>query len=200
MSGDSRSPASILDSISKKSAKLREHATALTERIKFFEEYLSKLPGRVDTEYFGTHPDAVTLEEKKAMQFSIKLHRSGKSWALSYSTFSLATGDPDSTTEYKPLIDAPLKIKIAAMRLFPDFLAAIGDHQDQLVHEIAGATADFDQFIVMLNAAPISAERAARTRIGASATDDVNENIRLINEHFIRLTDIVPGSQRKEGK
>ena len=144
---DSRPPTEILDSISKKASDLRDAAETLTERITWFEEYLAKLPGRVETDYYGPHPDAETAQEEAEMSLVLKLHRTGKIWSLSYGSHHEGWNDnPENAVEFKPLVEAPLKFKIAAVKLFPNVLAAIEKSQDKLVAETKKAVTEVDKF------------------------------------------------------
>ncbi|HDZ21833.1 hypothetical protein LCGC14_0225630 [marine sediment metagenome] len=145
MSKKPHRPASeVVKSIRNHAVGVREAAEGLTERIEQFEVYLGTLKGRVDTVHFGAHPNA-DPEEKDQLELAIRLHRQDKQWVLSWSSYH-----PEYPEEYgmewKPLKKAPLKIKIAAVKMFPDLIEAIEKSQMRLAEEIEAATAQFDAF------------------------------------------------------
>src|SRR5688500_711650 len=76
-----RPPNFIVESITKQATIVREAAAELTTRIGAFERYLSSIPGRVETEYFGQHPES-TAEDQGNYFLVLKLHRDGKEWIL----------------------------------------------------------------------------------------------------------------------
>lgn len=148
---DSRPPDEILKSISTKALDVRTSANELSKRIEKFQEFLGKLPGRVETEFYGSHPDATTPYEDSQLSLVLRLHREGKSWILSYGSFhEQFHNDPDESVTFAPLMDAPLRIKIAAVKIFPNMLAAIEKSQDKLVSEIQYAVSQFDIFAASL--------------------------------------------------
>ena len=144
---DPRPPEDILVSIATKAANVRTAAPSLSERIEQFAEYLSKMPGRIEAYCYGSHPEADSPEAAARMSLVLRFFREGKAWMLSYGTYHEGhSDDPENPVNYKPLDDAPLKIKLAAVRMFPDLLAAIDKSQDELVKEITDATAEYDVF------------------------------------------------------
>lgn len=151
---DPRPPKVILESIKSHAEKVREAAAELTKRVEHFEQCLGKIPGRVETDYYGDDPDPDNPEEAAAVSLVIRLHRSGKNWTLSYAYHDLRWSHDESGgfTEFKPLVDAPLKIKIAAVKMFPNIFAAIEMSQKKLVTELEAATAEYDAFVATLRA------------------------------------------------
>jgi len=139
----SRPSPEVIESIKHNAARVREAADEMTKRIEQFETYLGSLKGRIDTMHFGTHPDATPPQYE--LELGIRLHRKDKAWVLSWSEYHPSFHE-EHGMEWKPLKEASLKIKIAAMKMFPDLLEAIEKSQIQLVEEIEGATADFDTF------------------------------------------------------
>jgi hypothetical protein len=145
-----RPPTVVLTSIDAKASDVRSAATELSARITWFEDYLSKLPGRVETEYHGPHPDATTINQQEEMALVLKLHREGKAWILSVGSYHEHFTTPEDPIDFKPLADASLKYKIAAVKMFPNLLAAIETSQSKLVQELNAATAEFDAFASQL--------------------------------------------------
>jgi hypothetical protein len=149
MSTDSPRPPvdEVLASIRKKAGDVRDAANGLNKRIDEFEEILSALPGRTEAYHFGPHPDEDGTDPLNPRSLVIGLEHQGKGWQLVCGTFVQGyNDDPDNPVDYKPLIDAPLKFKLAAIEMFPDLLTAIANQQDKLVKKIQKASATYDQF------------------------------------------------------
>lgn len=152
---DPRPPAQIIESITVKAANVRTAATALSERIEEFQEYVTRLPGRVEAVVYGDHPDAMSPDEHALLSLVLRFHREGKAWMLSYGTHhEEVNNDPDNPVKYQPLTDAPLRIKLAAVKMFPAMLSAVEKSQDDLVKEIESATAEYDAFAQALKIKP----------------------------------------------
>jgi len=133
------SPSKIVIAVEQTAAQVREAASRLTDRIAKFQRYLSKLKGRVEASVYACHPD--TEPEDQFPWLLVKLHRIEKDWLLYYGV----QHDPERT-EWNPLVEAPLNIKLAAIRVFPDLLLAIKQSQIELIETINKAAADFDDF------------------------------------------------------
>jgi hypothetical protein len=138
-----RSPPEVVESIQDHAADVREAAEELTKRIEQFEVYLATIKGRVETMHFGVHPSSDGVEDQ--LELAILLHRKGKDWMLSWSDYHPSYHEQHGM-DWQPLKRAPLKIKIAAVRMFPDFLQAIEKSQKRLSEEILEATSRFDVF------------------------------------------------------
>jgi hypothetical protein len=80
----------------------------------------------------------------------LRLHRSGKEWALSYAEHHAQFNDENDPPEFKPLSDAPLKFKMAAVKMFPNLLEAIEKSQDKLLADLNQTAAEFDAFAASL--------------------------------------------------
>jgi len=144
---DTRSPQEVLQSIGTNATAVRNAATGLSECIEEFQTYLSKLPGRVEAECFGVHPDAESLEQAESMSLVLRFHRDGKGWRLSWgSYYDQYHNDPDHSVEFKPLDTAPVKIKVAAVKMFPNLLVAIELSNEALVKKIEEAKAEYRSF------------------------------------------------------
>lgn len=145
-----RSSAQVLKSIEAKSASVREAAESLDSRIRQFEKYLSQVPGRVETFHFGNHPDN-DPNDQWTLQLVLKFHRDGKEWKLACGSYhEHYNGNFEEPVQYKPLVEAPLKIKVAALKMFPDLLESIEKQQDTVVEAIRKTTAEFDAFAASL--------------------------------------------------
>jgi len=146
-----RTSAQVVKSIDQKSEIVRDAVAILASRITWFQDYLAKLPGRVESRCFGPYPDGPDSHESgPPIELCLRLAREGKDWIL-----SCATHDPsnDECLEFRPLLDAPLKVKLAAIGMFPDLLESIEKSQDELTQSIVKATDEFDRFVASLNAA-----------------------------------------------
>ena len=140
-----RPPSEIIASIAEKSAAVREAATELTAHIVGFLEYLSTLKGRVETVTYGDHPD---YPERPEVSLAIWFHKVGKEWELAYRSEhqEFAGDEPD----WKPLVNAPLNVKMAAVRMFPDVLTSIEKSQEKLTAEILSVSREYEQFAAKL--------------------------------------------------
>jgi hypothetical protein len=138
-----RPPPEVIESIQDQAISVREAAGELTKRIKQFEVYLAALKGRVDTVHFGIHPNS--SGEQDPLELAIRLHRKAKEWVLSWSDYHPQYHE-EFGMEWQPLKEAPLKIKIAAIRMFPDFFEAIEKSQIRLAEKLTEATSEFDAF------------------------------------------------------
>ena len=143
---DFRPPPAVVESIKEHAAAVREEAKELTKRIEQFEAYLATVKGRMDTTHFGRHPDCDPEED---LDLAIRLHRSGKEWVLSWANHNSGYHE-EHAMDWQLLKEAPLKIKIAAVQMFPDFLEEIEKSQIRLAKEIRRATTEFDEFIKKL--------------------------------------------------
>jgi len=134
----------VVASIQDQAARVRGAADEMTKRITEFQTYLGSLKGRVDTTHFGTHPDHDPYDPQDQVELAVRLHRQEKTWLLSWGNYHPAYDD--RPINWQPLTEAPLKIKIAAVRIFPDLLEAIEKSQIRLAEQIEAATAEFDAF------------------------------------------------------
>ncbi len=138
-------PAEVIQEIAEKANTVRGAATALTQRIEMFENYLSKVKGRVETMCFGLHPNAETEEESAELMLCLKFHRVDKAWIISWADFHQQYHS-ENPMSFSPLVDAPVKIKLAAIPMFSDLLESIAKSQDRLVEQITKGTQSFDAF------------------------------------------------------
>jgi hypothetical protein len=118
----------ISDRLTAKAEEVRVAATALSDRIVKFEEYLQKLSGRVEATYTE---GGITLT----------LRREGSKWRLGMMRADLTI---------IPLVDAGLPKKLEAIRIFPGLLVAIHTAQDTLIQDLQRASKTFDDFFQSL--------------------------------------------------
>ena len=181
MPPDSRHAAQIIESINKKAGAVKDSAAALNERIRHFEQYLGSLPGRVDTIFYGWHPE----EHEPWMSLAIRLHREGKDWVLSCGTYderAVSREGADYDVGYKRITDAPLKWKMAAIKQFPNLLAQIEKSQDQLIEEMDKVAAEFDVF-----AATLTPPMPPATQTPNASADDI---LKRTENNLKRLDDL----------
>jgi hypothetical protein len=134
-------PAELLSAIEAGSRRINELATALTARIEAFEQWLNALPGRVETSLWIDDPAG---DPQRSL--IIELHRSGKRWILSYSWWHDEFSDPGDPIQWTPLMEAPVTVKIAAVRAFPQLLQRMVETQQKLAKQITEAQSVFDDF------------------------------------------------------
>ena len=152
MSKPVRSPSESVEAICDKAAEVRHVSQKLAERITQFQDYLGKLPGRVETKIWRSHPDAPDGSDNL---IALRLHREGKAWVLSWGN---DTESNDKPIEWRPLVDAPLKVKLASVKMFPDLLGSIEKSQTKLIDEIVETSAEYDSFAHTLKLTPIKDE------------------------------------------
>ena len=146
-----RDPSEIVESIGQKAASVKDAVAALTGRIEQFQTYLGGVRGRVESYCYGAHPDADSEEDRNLMSLCLWLHKEGKEWVLSWANHDERhTHYDDYTMNFKPLVDAPLKIKLAAVKMFPDVLETIEKSQSELVRQVTKATEEYDAFAASL--------------------------------------------------
>lgn len=146
VSDDPRTSAEVVGAIAEKATAVRNSALALTDRIKRYQKYLGALEGRVEAIHWGKHPD----DDDGNLELGLRFHRQGKEWIISWGA-DHAQANPDIPTDWNPLVDAPLKIKIASVDLFPELLIAIERSQRKLARQANKACDAFDEFAKTLN-------------------------------------------------
>jgi hypothetical protein len=131
-----------------KSSDVRDAAAELTKRIIQFTEYLSGLSGRIEATAWGLHPDADSPQSE--LELGLKFHKQGgRDWIISWSDYYPAHHEIHGM-DWTPLVTAPLKIKLAAVKMFPDLLESIEKSQDRIVAEIQRTSMAFDEFVAGL--------------------------------------------------
>lgn len=149
MPRDSRPSVEVLESIRQKARSVRIAASDLTRRIDAFVEYLSEMPGRTEACVYGEHPDGSGNQFHQSLMLQFQREKSG--WGLRYGTFVEGfNDDPENPVDVKPIGDAPLRYKLAIVKLFPDLLEAIEREQSTMVKTLEKATSDLDAFLATL--------------------------------------------------
>ncbi len=143
-----RPPAVVLESLKAKGATVRETATALTERIQKFQEFLSHLKGRTETRIYGPHPDG---GDDGILSYCYWFHKEGNDWLIScaehHEDYHGGHGHP---LEWSPLVDASIKVKIAAAPVLVDFLDSMESAQDKTISKLQAACNQLDQQLRLL--------------------------------------------------
>ncbi|HZK80336.1 MAG TPA: hypothetical protein VFC46_04695 [Humisphaera sp.] len=122
---------------------MKELADEVSECVRYFEDYLAHLPGRVVAETWIAAPDS---PDGGDFHFGIQLGRDGKAWKLFCSLVEGGQPDYDGTTPWKPLSQASLTHRKWAISMFPALFDAIISAQDDKVTELEKVVADFDAF------------------------------------------------------
>jgi hypothetical protein len=154
MSNVPRPPSEILQAIDRRACDVRTGAALLTKCIEEFENYLSNLNGRVEAYTWGDHPDS---SPGCPTELGLGLERRGKTWIITFG--SLCPGQNPDDSEWTPLKEASLKVKIAGVRMFPDLLEAIEKSQISLVQEIEKAVQGFHSFASTLKSKDAAEQR-----------------------------------------
>ena len=141
-----RPPQETIAAINEQSMLVKSAATQLSNRIEIFSAWLGNLPGRVETTYYGQHPDD---DGSGMLSFCLRLHRDGKAWIISFGNHHEQYNN-EYPVEWKPLTEAPVRLKLLAIAQFPDLLEAIEKSQKQLATQIESACAEFDKFAANL--------------------------------------------------
>lgn len=119
-------------------AEIKQASAGLNDRLRSFEEWIAKVPGRVGAEAWIDDPEG-PAESK----FGLQLARAGKTWRLEYCYFHEEFGDP-SELGWAPLLDATMNAKLAAVDALPSLLDKMQEAQGALVTRIQEANAKFD--------------------------------------------------------
>ncbi len=142
-----RDPQQAVVAISEQSTLVKDAATELSNRIAMFTGWLGKLPGRVEAINYGVHPDD---DGRGNLSFCLKLHREGKEWTISYGHHHEEYNNDQNPIDWKPLAEAPVRLKLLAIAQLPDLLESIAKSQKRLAKEIQSACTEFDGFAAKL--------------------------------------------------
>ena len=125
----------VLAHIDAGAAAVRAEGDKLTARIKLFEEWLSRLAGRVEAncEICSTH-------DGHADEY-LALTREGKEWRLVVYWYNHQV---EEVHDRSLLRDAAMDRKIRAVQSFPALLKAIADRHKSLADQAAAAATGFD--------------------------------------------------------
>jgi hypothetical protein len=129
-------------SLQARSVLLQQSSTRLSQCVTEFEKYLSNLPGRV--------PASIAFPNFEGKY--LVLARDGKAW-------SLFVGEKDHTKttpkdKMKLVRESSVLVKMEAVKLFPELLAAVADAQQSLIAQLRETEAGVDAFLRSLSAIP----------------------------------------------
>lgn len=127
----------LVPEIEKGASELRAAATELSERIKKFEAWLNRLPGKTPASCSEAY------DNEGRYSFCISFERDGKDWQLVHYVFD----DLDeSTSGSTPLRDASVETKVRAVSMFPLLLQQMAAMQKAIAESARRATQQFDDF------------------------------------------------------
>jgi len=135
----------ILREIEQKSDEFAKRACELSECIVAYENWLNRLPGRVQADAW------LSLDEQTDNAFGIQLARQGKRWALS---FAYGVMDSDEQGEWRPLVEASIEDKLIAISMFPKLLEAIREEQVSKIERVKSTQAKFAEFAKAIGIQP----------------------------------------------
>lgn len=127
----------LLRQIEAGASEVRATGDELTKRIKAFEEWLSKLPGRV--------PASCRLFSSRDDQLDtfLSFDKDGKTWLLYVINYHVPYEEEISRTLLR---DASIDTKAWAMRNFPELLKSIAKRQRELVKSAKESITQFEAF------------------------------------------------------
>lgn len=128
---------SPLESLAHGSQQIAAAATALSNSIKQFEAWLSKLPGRTETTIAFDYDSPI--DHPIEFAHLLRFHRHGKDWVLSVGW--VETSEPEDFSDFVRLNDAPVETKAKAAKAFPELLGAMVGSQAELLRQITEANA-----------------------------------------------------------
>ena len=142
MAKQPREPKQIIDEIEKGAIRIGQLATEMSGRILWFEDWLSRLPGKVETRLYEYYePDQFGRSF-----FALKLHRSGKRWIVSHASGFEPHSGEDYEPSWEPVSEATLETKVKSITLFPKLLDEILRAQIALTTRLSEAQVAFDAF------------------------------------------------------
>lgn len=124
----------------------KELANGLSDRIERYEKWLGQLPGRIEVTHWTRHPDSDA--EQVDYVFGLKLCRVNKEWVIWHASERM---EDDSPPDWKPLKDAPIRLRAFGIKCFPELLVAIRTKQEELEAAIESTFTEFDSFFAQLN-------------------------------------------------
>jgi hypothetical protein len=132
-----KSDKEVLQDIESGAKDVRTAGTELAERIKQFEAWLNKVPGRVRAKCeIGSDGDG---NHTTYLCFA----KDGKGWSLfRYVWYN----ERDEGSDWTPLRDATLDEKLVAVAAFPRLLRAMSEAQREMVGRLRETTTEYDQF------------------------------------------------------
>jgi hypothetical protein len=136
-----QNPQQVVKDIEQGSARVNELATELSRRIITFEDWLNRLPGRVETYHWVGLPK--DPHDHRDPGLGLRLARSAKRWTL---WFAYSDMSEEGDVSWAPLAEADLETKMLAIKEFSDLLVKIKKAQDGRVHELRESLDAFQMF------------------------------------------------------
>lgn len=130
-------PEEVLRQIAAGAASVRAAGEALTIRIKAYETWLSKLPGRVEASCI------ISQDDDGEGCTCLSLDKEGKEWSLSLRRYADAM---ERLVDRKFLRDASIHEKAWAIEFFPKLLTSIITAQQRMVNHATSSVSSFDAF------------------------------------------------------
>src|SRR5438874_822479 len=122
----------LLKRIEKDSNKVFVLGTKVSASIESLEEWLNRLSGRIEHECWGD-------TDREGLTFGVAIRRIGKAWRLCSSYAPAFSENPSITWEV--LTDQPLRVKLAAVEMFPKLLGELAARQEELANSLTAAAA-----------------------------------------------------------
>ncbi len=120
---------------------VNERASALSQRIVDFEEWLRALPGKVPASCWIDAPDDSSSENLLGLRFE----RQGQ-WRLQYAFQKNPPIENEDSLSWNSLSDAPVDIKIAAAGMFLGLLDHILSNQIRRAEQLKEVNHELDAF------------------------------------------------------
>lgn len=131
----------LLQRIRENGSSLRSAATELTNRVKVFEAWLGKLPGRVSASCI------LWTDDDKNIETRLTYTKHGKEWALLLIDYEV---ERDRVVEEVLLRDAPISAKVNAVPYFPRLVEDYAKRQVTVAALAVAVTQEFDEFAKQL--------------------------------------------------
>ena len=128
----------VLRQLSDGAASVRTAGDALTKRVKAFEEYIAKLPGRV--------PAACVMATdcQGQLETYLAIDKDGKGWSLE--VYECHVSDDEGVHNRRLLRDCSIHEKASAIEWFPELLRAMVKAQRLMVARATRSASTFDEF------------------------------------------------------
>lgn len=136
MSDPTSNVEAIIAQIRQGAKTVREQGDAVSNRVRLFEAWLNKLPGKVSAR--------VCIHSDQFDGVYLALDKFAGEWGLAILEVNFS--DPDEPRTVRLLRDSSLEEKISMMKLFPDLLKEIASRQGVLAEQAKVASTNFDDF------------------------------------------------------
>lgn len=141
--------AGAVEKLAENAKSLRTKSSGLNTRIAVFEEWISKLPGRVTTSIWWPASGIETYaernpEEDETPYYGLRLAREGKEWRIEWSLEPYNT--PYDELNWLRPVDADLDTKVLIVKKLPELVESMVKSQATLQEKLDDATKTFDTF------------------------------------------------------